>query len=327
MAENRVISRRQALRMGGAGLLLPFVKSFPGSLLQSGNVPVTFGVIADLHYGLEPTAMERLEAFILAAEERVTDCIIQLGDFNYGTSESQECMDIFNRFNGRRSHVLGNHDMDTADKEHMVEYWEMPGRYYSFDLNGFHFVVLDRNNLKTPEGYIPYKNANFYVDSVMRGHADPEQLDWLRSDLESTVLPAVVFVHQGLGMQEEVLPVDDARGAVEKVLREAGRSNRRPGVVACFCGHHHLDRYNLKDRIHYLWINSISYYWVGEQYGRMAPYRDPLFAFITFHPDGYIRVEGRETAWGSPSPLERGYPRADELTPYISDRLLDITGP
>ncbi len=305
---------------------MPFVDSLPGTLFPLRNEPVILGVIANLHYGLEPSAIERLDTFLQEAAERMADGIIQLGDFNYGTSESDECMGLWNGFGGRRYHVLGNHDMDKTTKEHIVEYWGMPGRYYSFDLEGFHFVVLDRNNLKTPEGYIPYKNANFYVDSTMRGHADPEQLEWLRSDLESTPLPTVVFVHQGLGMQDEILPVADARGTVERVLREAGRSEGRHGVVACFCGHHHLDRYNLRDRIHYVWINSISYYWVGEQYGRMAPYRDPLFAFLTFHPDGYIQVEGRETAWVSPSPLERGYPRVDELTPYISDRWLDIAG-
>ncbi len=311
--------------MGGAGLLLPFADRLPGSLFPHGTEPVVLGVIADLHHGLEPSATERLDVFLQEAAARNPDGIIQLGDFNYGTSEADECMNLWNGFGGRRFHVLGNHDMDKTSKEQTVEYWQMPGRYYSFDLGGFHFVVLDRNNLKTPEGYVPYDHANFYVDSAMRGHADPEQLEWLRSDLESTRLPTVAFVHQGLGMRDEILPVDNARGAVDQVLREAGRSDGRPGVVACFCGHHHLDRYNLMGRIHYVWINSISYYWVGEQYGRMAPYRDPLFAFLTFNPEGHILVEGRDTVWDSPSPRERGYPGADDLTPFISDRRLTRT--
>jgi hypothetical protein len=58
----------------------------------------------------------------------------------------------------------------------------------------------------------------------------------------------------------------------------------------------------------------------------MAPYRDPLFAFATFHPGGMIEIEGRRTEWVPPSPKERGHPEADKLTPYISDRRLGDEG-
>jgi hypothetical protein len=109
--------------------------------------------------------------------------------------------------------------------------------------------------------------------------------------------------------------------AIEGIFDQVNQEVRRPGVVACFCGHHHMDRYNIKNNIHYVWINSASYYWVGDDYGRMAPYRDVLFTFITFR-DGLIEVEGRQTEWQSPTPHERGYPRADELNTYISDRKL-----
>jgi hypothetical protein len=58
---------------------------------------------------------------------------------------------------------------------------------------------------------------------------------------------------------------------------------------------------------------------------RMAPYRDALYAFVTFRPEGLIEIEGRRSGWVSPSPRERGYPNAESLTPFIADRELRTT--
>ena len=322
MTKNQGFSRRHFLKLGGAGLLLPLAGC--ASDPSGGVRPFRMGMIADLHHGLEPTARRRLSEFVEGARFSGLDCITQLGDFNYGKPESLECMDIWNRFEGNKYHVLGNHDMDFYNKEHMVEFWSMPGRYYSFDCNGYHFVVLDRNNLKTTDGYVHYAHGNFYVDSKMRGHADPEQLEWLATDLKATRLPAVVFMHQGLGMQNEAYPPGDARGAVEAVFEQANRDAGTQRVAAVFCGHHHIDRYNRKNGIHYVWINSASYYWVGAKYGKMAPYRDVLFAVVTFHPKGLIEIKGCSSIFEPPTPQDRDYPDADKLTPYISDRRLDL---
>jgi len=322
MRSNRAISRRQFLHLGGAGFLLPLAGWTSTLPVSSQQAVLRMGVIADLHHGLEQHAMKRLDAFMQAVDARKPDCLLQLGDFNYGTQESRDCMSLWRQFKGPRYHVLGNHDMDFTTKEEMLSVWSMPSRYYSFDAGGYHFVVLDRNNLKTSDGYVPYAKANFYVDASIRAHADPEQLAWLQDDLSATHLPTVIFVHQGLGMQNKAYAPGDARGAIETVFEQANRETTK--VVACFCGHHHLDRYNVKKGIHYVWLNSASYYWVGEEYGRMAPYRDALFAFLTFHSDGWIEVEGRQTEWTSPTPHERGFPRAAELTPYISNRRLSV---
>lgn len=328
------ISRRGFLRMGSAGLLLPLA----GRALEAGEEPVIeraaggsdrakstavrMGLLADLHHGLEPTAMDRLEAFVEAVSERKPDCLLQLGDFNYGDEGSRECMKLWEQFRGPRYHVLGNHDMDRRTKEEILDFWSMEARHYSFDLGGYHFIVLDRNNLKTSDGFVPYGRGNYFGRPAERGHADAAQLEWLAADLATTTRPTVVFVHQGLGMQDGPYPDADPRKSIEAVLQGA---ERRPGVktvVACFCGHHHIDRYNEKNGIHYVWMNSASYYWVGEKYGRMAPYRDALFAFVTFRPDGWIEIQGRTSDWVPPTPADRGYPEAERLTTKISDRRL-----
>ena len=95
-----------------------------------------------------------------------------------------------------------------------------------------------------------------------------------------------------------------------------------PKVIACFCGHHHIDEHRVINDIHYLQINSASYYWVGQGYDRMAPYEDSLYAFVTLRPPGVIEIEGKTSRFSSPTPQERGYPQADEITARISDRVL-----
>ncbi len=318
MNNSSPISRRSFLSIGGALLLLP-----KQPLLQLPAKPVLqMGVIADLHHGLAPDAMHRLEAFMAAVDQQKPDVLLQLGDFNFGTSDSDECMRLWRQFAGPRYHVLGNHDMDFETKPHMTDYWEMPSPYYSFDRAGFHFIILDRNNLNTPDGYIPYKNANFYVDASMRGYADPDQLEWLKEDLAATDLPTIVFVHQGLGMEDFDEAKRLATGPIEKILADARDREGNPKVMACFCGHHHLDRYRQKDGIHYVWINSASYYWVGEKYGRMAFYEDALFAFLTFFDDGSIQLAGKTTTWKAPSPEALNFPDAHALNTFISDRRL-----
>lgn len=311
------LSRRDFLSLTGSLVLLR------NTSLSLPTAPVLqMSVIADLHHGLATDAMTRLESFMSTVDEQKPDCLLQLGDFNFGKPDSDECMRLWRQFDGPRYHVLGNHDMDFYSKAHMVDYWHMPAPYYSFDRAGFHFVVLDRNSIKTDAGYVPYEKANFYVDASTRGFAEPAQLEWLKADLDATQLPTVIFVHQGLAMDELSPKERISADPVETILAQARDEEGKTKVVACFCGHHHLDRYIKKDGIHYVWLNSASYYWVGDAYGRMAYYQDPLFGFLSFYADGSITVKGNSTDWKAPSPASLQFPDAEKLNTFISNRQL-----
>jgi 3',5'-cyclic-AMP phosphodiesterase len=89
-------------------------------------------------------------------------------------------------------HAIGNHDVwgwavsDPAvkndpryGKEMAVEKLSLSNRYYSFDLAGWHFVVLDSTHLPNEVSKHPYI-----------GKIDDEQFQWLTGDI-STVSPAV----------------------------------------------------------------------------------------------------------------------------------------
>ena len=82
---------------------------------------------------------------------------------------SDGIMREWNRFQGPKYHVLGNHDMDVCNKQTIMALWGMPKRYYSFDEGGFHFVVLDRNLWKKDDGtLVDYDNSDWPSVSFAR---------------------------------------------------------------------------------------------------------------------------------------------------------------
>lgn len=314
------LTRRQFLRhsalAAGATLALP---------LASGCSPaastVRFGIIADVHHGLAPDADQRLEAFLEASAERSDlDFLIQIGDFCHPTQAAQSFVRQLEAERRPIYHVLGNHDMDLGSKRAILDLWQTENKFYSFDASGFHFVVLDCNYLNIDGKYVDYDTGNFYRNGAARTFVHPDQLDWLRADLAATSKPTIVFSHQGIGTGWAGGPTQNG-AAVRAILTEANRHAETPQVLACLSGHNHVDREDIIDGIRYIQINSASYYWVGADYGRMAPYRDPLFAFVTITEDA-LTIEGRESIFVPPTPTDRGFPRAGEITASIENRVL-----
>jgi hypothetical protein len=209
-------------------------------------------------------------------------------------------------------------------RDQALAYLDMPSNYYSFDRNGFHFIVLDGNDEKDPpqQGYARFMGA--------------AQQAWLKEDLKQTRKPVVIFSHQSL---EDPEGVENA-GEVRKILEEARFRSGDQKVIACFSGHHHIDYATQINGIHYIQINSMSYYWMGGDYLHVryseeidaeypwikytAPYKDPLFALVELDARGNIRITGRETTWVGPDPWTLGYPedQKDHIAPRISNKAL-----
>jgi hypothetical protein len=286
---------------------------------------VTVGLIADPHHGLAPDAARRLDAFLAAAAARRPDFVMQLGDFCHpprAAKGAAEFVRAFDSFAGPKHHVVGNHDLDFArSKREILDAWGAKDAVYSFDHGGFHFAVLDCNFVKEADGaYRDWTPGRRY-----ESRAHPDQLDWLKADLAGTRLPAVVVSHQGFGPEESEGVVPEGEG-VRAVIAAANKAT--PGrVVLCLHGHNHHDGATVADGVHYVQINSASYLWVGEQYGRMAPYTDPLFAFLHLDPAGTIRLTGKASTFEKPTPAERKYPQADKVAAGIADRTLRFTPP
>ena len=274
----------------GPRVLLPWARGWTAP----GARTVRFGAIADPHHGLAPDAQERLRAFVKAVNARDSlDFVIQLGDFCHPTEEGKECVALINRIRVPRYHVLGNHDMDKGSKVETMAHWGMRKPHYALDVGGFRFVVLDLNHLNEGERRVPYGNSNFYVDGKTRAWADEPQLRWLARTLGEAQKPTIVFSHQPLGLTRPGQPLPPQQEEVFSIIRSANRAARGPGVIACVCGHLHVDRHEQRDGVHCLCVNSASYFWRRG----MHPYRDPLFAFFELDPAGVIRVEGMTSTW------------------------------
>jgi len=292
--------------------------------------PLRIGLIADVHKDIMHDADSRLTNFVDAMSDAQVDAILQLGDFCTPKDQNKEFRAIFNRFDGPRYHVLGNHETDGGfDREDAVAFLGMPSRYYAFDLEGFRFVVLDANDV--PDGHT----------SGYPSHIAADQVVWLEAELAKTSLPVFVFVHQSLERESSI--VGDV--GVRKVIEAARMPDGSRKVAAIFNGHHHIDHAREINGIPYIHINSASYFWLGgkqfqhqsyseeihQQFGNIkntSPYKESLYTTLTIDSDsGTFSLSGASTDWQGPSPKDLGYERgglvaSGAVTPTISSRAL-----
>ena len=302
------------------------------------------GICADVHHDLIPDGMERIKLFIDAMKMEKPDFIIHLGDFCRPYEYNKPFMDLWNSFKGPKYHVFGNHDIDGGfSDDDVIRFWNAKGRYYSFDHKGFHFIVLFGNEKRDQN----MDDHGHSIDEV-RGYPrsiSSEQKKWLEDDIEKTELPVILCNHHGLDTD-----LDVENGSlkdcilIRRILERANEKAGRQKVWLSISGHWHRDFYNYYNKIHYLQINSMSYQWLGQNYGleRMessvyekypwfkfvAPYNDPLWAVIELDPAGLITVRGKKSDWIGPSPRDMGageefYPSV----PWISDRVLTVEKP
>ena len=254
---------------------------------------VRFGLLTDLHYADKNTVGTR---FYRDSISKCNDCInaynasnldfvVELGDlkdFNDGENDAQivshlQAIEaVIQQFNGPTYYVLGNHDLDNLSKAQFLENITNTGiapasNYYSFDVKGVHFVVLDANYNSDGSDY---DHNNFDWTDVNIPQA---QLDWLAADLAAVNVrsPAIVFVHQLLDGAGSYY-VNNAP-AVRTVLENSGK------VVAVFQGHHHPGQYNL--------INGIHYYTTKAMVEGAYPANN-AFAVVEIVPGDRIVIDG-----------------------------------
>ena len=163
---------------------------------------LTFFLWADTHYGYDPSfAGEDLRGRIIAQMQGLPgwpypeaiggtvarpEFVVLCGDAVNGTPGQGEVeLAYFRYFTQRLAYpqveVMGNHDLDPAYAGYFLERYGGPS--HSFDCQGIHFICL-----------------NTRYDPGETGHLDPEDLDFLGTDLEAAGrdTPVVLFVHSRL---------------------------------------------------------------------------------------------------------------------------------
>ncbi|NUQ61641.1 MAG: metallophosphoesterase family protein [Pirellulales bacterium] len=213
---------------------------------------VRIGLATDLHYADKPPAgarhyRETLSKFAEAAErfqrEKV-DCIVELGDIidaadapDVEEGYLQRIAKEFAAVHDRRYYVVGNHCVDTLTKAEFLEIVGQESCHQSFDLKGYHWVVLDACFRGDGE---PYGRKNFQWTDA---NVPAAELDWLKADLARTPHKTVVFIHQRIDV-EGLHSVKNA-AEVRKVLEGSGK------VLAVLQGHFHRNDYREVGGIHY----------------------------------------------------------------------------
>lgn len=285
---------------------------------------IKIGMFADVHVPTMHDAKERITAFMDSMKTAKPDFIIELGDFITPEPKYAYGMELWNAYSGTKYHVIGNHEMDGGcTLARALEYRNMSSSYYSFQQNGFHFIVLDGNDKKTPE-------AKGYQE-----HIGETQLVWLKEELMKTKMPIIIFSHQGLGKDG----VDNAP-EIRALLEAHNAKAKKNKIIVNFYGHIHYDRADEINGIWYVCINSMSYKWLGEEYGHLqygeeidkkfkwikytAPYKDPLYTVVEISTKGTISIGGKKSEWVGASPKDLGYPQDDAayIVPEIRPKIL-----
>lgn len=251
---------------------------------QSRRSAFRIGLITDLHYADKAPAgsrhyretLSKLEEASVHFEENEISCVVELGDFidaadsvEVETAYLKTVNKQFSAICEDRHYVLGNHCVDTLTKEEFLGGVEQESSYYSFDREGFHFVVLDSCFRSDGE---PYGRRNFQWTDP---NVSVEELEWLQADLTTNDKPTVVFAHQRLDVSNNHGVRNNAK--VREILEASG------SVLAVFQGHSHQNDLKEIGGIHYCTLVAMVEGSGDENNG---------YSILELNEDGELRVSG-----------------------------------
>lgn len=182
---------------------------------------------------------------------QLCDLVMNLGDFIHDENaekdiETYKSALAFFSEKTPTKHVLGNHDVRHIPREKWAELVGVARSYYSFDVGGYHHVVLDGNRTE-PRGPL-------YIGE--------EQLKWIEEDLALTTLKTIVYCHFPMDNQNmdnnyyfKEHPETSALGNkvyVRTILRKSGK------VIAAFNGHTHFFSQQTMDGVVHCTVPSFS---------------------------------------------------------------------
>lgn len=247
-----MIAPRRAFLKNGT-LILAAASLRPSSLLADAAADgLKVGVITDLHYADKPPAgsrhyretLDKLSEAGTEFERSRPTFLVELGDLIDAADSVDTELGYLNTVNREfaaihpdRHYVLGNHCVDTLKKEEFLGKVGQEKSYYSFDRQGFHFIVLD--SCFRSDG-VPYSRKNFtWTDA----NIPAAELEWLEADLKATDKSVIVFAHQRLDVANHHGVKNNA--AVRKLFEDSGK------VLAVFQGHSHQNDLKTIGDIHY----------------------------------------------------------------------------
>lgn len=254
--------------------------------------------ITDVHIRPECDAPERFKKCMAEIKTHKPDFFLNGGDTIYAADYGNITRERVNlqwdiwhglrdEYAGYPMHTcLGNHDMwwaapDKQDpmygKDYVVKQLGIPGRYYSFDVKGWHFIILDSNN----------KNA---------GSLDDEQRVWLENDLAVLAAGTPVLVMSHYPLLAACTNLDgggmhtDYKYLVDLFYRHKDK------VKACISGHIHLQDRVEYNGVQYFCNGALSGFWwePGDKNSADKGYylqTPPGYAIVDLYADGRVSNE------------------------------------
>ncbi|MGD0676969.1 MAG: metallophosphoesterase [Polyangiaceae bacterium] len=237
---------------------------------------LTLGIVTDLHFGPEARYGGKLRkmthlaghfarAFVQQMNEEVRpDLVVNLGDDIEDVSREAdlaryaECQRILRGAVAPLVNVAGNHDTVHLNREDLNAFWRRTGPlYYSFDFEGWHFVVLHTIEKKDVEIRIPLP-----------------QIEWLKDDLGAARGKTIAFMHHSATEQSlddsrwwpgrAHLALVQERAELRRIFEESGR------VRAVFNGHLHWNHFDVVRGIPYITVQSLIENLDDDEPGRPA---------------------------------------------------------
>jgi predicted MPP superfamily phosphohydrolase len=240
----------------------------PPRISPPGEKPtrLRFGIITDLHYAdIDPSgarsyreSLVKLDECIKLMNEQKVDFLIELGDLKdqdrvnpteaKTLSYLRRIEGVFQKFDGPRYHVLGNHDVDSLSKSQFLKAARNSGiladkNYYSFSVRGVRFIVLDANF--RADG-APYDRGNFTWEDA---NIPAAELSWMKQELASSSKPAIIFIHQQLDGEGDYSVKNAAE--VRHILERSGK------VLAVIQGHRHEGQLNIMSHIPFYTLKAV----------------------------------------------------------------------
>ncbi|RIJ46460.1 hypothetical protein D1614_18790 [Maribellus luteus] len=262
---------------------------------QNNEKLFSFGLIADPQYVDKETrgnryyrnSLNKLETCVQELNQMdlaMTVCLGDLIDCNYSSYDS--ILPILHSLQSSTHKVLGNHDFDVEDayiKNVRARLKNKKG-YYSFNINGFTFIVLDGTDLSlfgtTPDSKA-YRLANKKMIELKtdkhnnahdwNGGLGKKQIKWFDKQLvkaEKRNKNLIIFCHWPL------LPENDHQLWDNRLI--LGKIGACPNVVAWISGHFHKGYYKEENNIHHLTIKGMVESEHESTYGVIDVYQDRL---------------------------------------------------
>lgn len=275
---------RRAFLQNGVLILTAGSFAVSRSAAEEPTAPFRIGLVTDLHYADKPARgtryyRETIQKLETAGEEfrkNQLSFLVELGDLIDSAPEVSTELGYLKRINHTfsaistdRHYVLGNHCVETLTKAEFLGEVGQTASYYSFDRNGYHFIVLDACFRADGQPYgrksSDWKDANI----------PQAQLEWLKADLQITQLPVIAFAHQRLDVSNHY-GVKNAAG-IREILEMSNR------VLAVFQGHSHKNDLNV--------INGIPYCTLVAMIEGTGA-ENNAYSTLELAPDGTLQLHG-----------------------------------